>query len=334
MMDVSDGLAIDLARLARASGVRCAPHGRRRPGGGRRDDRRRSGRRRGLRAAGDDPGRRRRGRAGLELKEAFGVALTDDRQHRRGRRAHGDRRRRERTCRSRRRAGTTSDDPTAVPSVRSRRPVRGHSRSPAPTRAAARGSRPTSRRSAALGVFGMTAITAITVQNTKGVYGYEALAPRLVEEQIRAVTTDIGVDAAKTGMLANGGIVRAVAVAVEELADPEPGRGSGVRLQARAPAARGGRGRRDPLPDPAFGVARHAEPLRGERPVRPARGRQGRHAPSRGRHPVARRGRGPGERRSPRDVDRGRRPVHRRRGGGVARRGAPRRRTRTGPAAR
>jgi hydroxymethylpyrimidine/phosphomethylpyrimidine kinase len=72
----------------------------------------------------------------------------------------------------------------------------------------------------ALGVYGMTAITAITVQNTKGVYGYEALAPQLVEEQIRAVTTDIGVDAAKTGMLANGGIVRAVAAAVEELEIP------------------------------------------------------------------------------------------------------------------
>ena len=72
----------------------------------------------------------------------------------------------------------------------------------------------------ALGVYGMTAITAITVQNTKGVYGYEALAPQLVEEQIRAVTTDIGVDAAKTGMLANAGIVRAVAAAVEELEIP------------------------------------------------------------------------------------------------------------------
>jgi hydroxymethylpyrimidine/phosphomethylpyrimidine kinase len=72
----------------------------------------------------------------------------------------------------------------------------------------------------ALGVYGMTAITAITVQNTKGVYGYEAMAPGLVEEQIRAVTSDIGVDAAKTGMLANGGIVRAVAAVVEELAIP------------------------------------------------------------------------------------------------------------------
>ena len=70
----------------------------------------------------------------------------------------------------------------------------------------------------ALGVYGMTAITAITVQNTKGVYGYEAMAPQLVDEQIRAVTTDIGVDAAKTGMLATAGIVRAVAAIVSELA--------------------------------------------------------------------------------------------------------------------
>jgi hydroxymethylpyrimidine/phosphomethylpyrimidine kinase len=72
----------------------------------------------------------------------------------------------------------------------------------------------------ALGVYGMTAITAVTVQNTMGVSGYDAMAPQLVDEQIRAVATDIGVDAAKTGMLANAGIVRAVAAAVEELEIP------------------------------------------------------------------------------------------------------------------
>ena len=54
----------------------------------------------------------------------------------------------------------------------------------------------------ALGVYGMTAITAITVQNTKGVYGYEAL-PRRSWTSRSALVTDIGVDAAKTGMLAN-----------------------------------------------------------------------------------------------------------------------------------
>ncbi len=72
----------------------------------------------------------------------------------------------------------------------------------------------------ALGVYGLTAITAITVQNTEGVQGYEATSPRLVDEQIRAVTTDIGVDAAKTGMLANAGIVRVIADAVRELEIP------------------------------------------------------------------------------------------------------------------
>jgi hydroxymethylpyrimidine/phosphomethylpyrimidine kinase len=68
----------------------------------------------------------------------------------------------------------------------------------------------------ALGVFGMTAITAVTVQNTNGVAASEALSPMIVGDQIRAVATDIGVDAAKTGMLANRGIVEAVADAVAE----------------------------------------------------------------------------------------------------------------------
>ena len=72
----------------------------------------------------------------------------------------------------------------------------------------------------ALGVFGMTAITAVTVQNTRGVCGYEELSPGTVGDQIRAVVTDIGVDAAKTGMLASVAIVEAVADAVAETAVP------------------------------------------------------------------------------------------------------------------
>ena len=68
----------------------------------------------------------------------------------------------------------------------------------------------------ALGVYGMTAITAVTVQNTKGVSGFEELSPHLVAEQIRSVAGDIGVDAAKTGMLASAGIVEAVAEAIED----------------------------------------------------------------------------------------------------------------------
>jgi hydroxymethylpyrimidine/phosphomethylpyrimidine kinase len=70
----------------------------------------------------------------------------------------------------------------------------------------------------ALGVYGMTAITAVTVQNTQGVAGYEELSPRTVADQIKAVATDIGADAAKTGMLASAPIIEAVAEAVEEVA--------------------------------------------------------------------------------------------------------------------
>lgn len=68
----------------------------------------------------------------------------------------------------------------------------------------------------ALGVYGMTSITAVTVQNTKGVSGFEELSPDTVAEQIRSVAGDIGVDAAKTGMLASAAIVEAVAEAIEE----------------------------------------------------------------------------------------------------------------------
>jgi hydroxymethylpyrimidine/phosphomethylpyrimidine kinase len=72
----------------------------------------------------------------------------------------------------------------------------------------------------AFGVFGMTAITAVTVQNTKGVTGYEELPASMVADQIRAVVGDIGVDAAKTGMLASAAIVEAVAEALRETPVP------------------------------------------------------------------------------------------------------------------
>ncbi|MGH2685305.1 MAG: bifunctional hydroxymethylpyrimidine kinase/phosphomethylpyrimidine kinase [Actinomycetota bacterium] len=72
----------------------------------------------------------------------------------------------------------------------------------------------------ALGVFGMSAITAVTVQNTKGVSGYQELSPDTVADQIRAVVMDIGADAAKTGMLASAPIVEAVAEAIREVALP------------------------------------------------------------------------------------------------------------------
>ena len=72
----------------------------------------------------------------------------------------------------------------------------------------------------AFGVYGMSAITALTAQNTLGVQGIVDISPDFVREQIRSVMTDIGTDAAKTGMLSNAGIVRAVAEAVREFRIP------------------------------------------------------------------------------------------------------------------
>ena len=64
---------------------------------------------------------------------------------------------------------------------------------------------------AALGVYGMSALTAITVQNTVGVRDALVLEPALVAAQIDAVLEDIGCDAAKTGMLGTAEVVAAVA---------------------------------------------------------------------------------------------------------------------------
>ena len=68
---------------------------------------------------------------------------------------------------------------------------------------------------AAHGVFGTSAITAVTAQNTLGVTSWLALPADLVTAQIEAVVGDIGADAVKTGMLANAAIVEAVAAAIE-----------------------------------------------------------------------------------------------------------------------
>jgi hydroxymethylpyrimidine/phosphomethylpyrimidine kinase len=64
---------------------------------------------------------------------------------------------------------------------------------------------------AAFGVYGTSAITAITAQNTVAVTAAEMLSPALVRAQIDAVLDDIGVDAVKTGMLGNSELVDVVA---------------------------------------------------------------------------------------------------------------------------
>lgn len=68
----------------------------------------------------------------------------------------------------------------------------------------------------ALNVYGMSAVTAITAQNTCGVYGVQAIEPDLIVEQIRAVASDIGIHAAKTGMLFSVEIIQAVAQTIQE----------------------------------------------------------------------------------------------------------------------
>jgi hydroxymethylpyrimidine/phosphomethylpyrimidine kinase len=69
---------------------------------------------------------------------------------------------------------------------------------------------------AMLGVWGMSAVTSITVQDTKGVTGVSDVPADIVAAQIKAVAGDIGVDAAKTGMLSSAAISEAVADAIEE----------------------------------------------------------------------------------------------------------------------
>jgi hydroxymethylpyrimidine/phosphomethylpyrimidine kinase len=65
------------------------------------------------------------------------------------------------------------------------------------------------------GVHGLVAVTAVTVQNTLGVHDRSDIPPHIVAGQIEAVAADMGVDAAKTGMLASAAIIEAVAEACD-----------------------------------------------------------------------------------------------------------------------
>ena len=67
---------------------------------------------------------------------------------------------------------------------------------------------------AALGCYGMTAITALTAQNTTGVRAIHAVPLQMLADQIDAVVEDIGVDAVKIGMLHSADTVRTVAAAI------------------------------------------------------------------------------------------------------------------------
>jgi hydroxymethylpyrimidine kinase/phosphomethylpyrimidine kinase len=73
---------------------------------------------------------------------------------------------------------------------------------------------------AAHGVYGTSAVAALTAQNTIGVSAVHVVQDGFVTAQIEAVVSDLGCDAVKTGMLANSTIVEAVAAAVESLELP------------------------------------------------------------------------------------------------------------------
>jgi hydroxymethylpyrimidine/phosphomethylpyrimidine kinase len=89
---------------------------------------------------------------------------------------------------------------------------------------------------AAFGLYGTSAITAVTAQNTSGVITTAALSADLVTAQIEALAGDIRIDVTKIGMLATAAIVEAVASAIEELdlplviLDPVMVSSSGERL--------------------------------------------------------------------------------------------------------
>ena len=73
---------------------------------------------------------------------------------------------------------------------------------------------------AAHGVYGTSAITALTAQNTLGGLGVHVVPAEFVTAQIEAVAGDLGCDAVKTGMLATAAIVEAVVAAIEGLELP------------------------------------------------------------------------------------------------------------------
>lgn len=69
----------------------------------------------------------------------------------------------------------------------------------------------------ALAVYGMSAVTALTSQNSLGVNGIIEIDPDFVSSQIRSVVLDIGVDAVKTGMLSNAAIISRVSSDLRDL---------------------------------------------------------------------------------------------------------------------
>ena len=86
------------------------------------------------------------------------------------------------------------------------------------------------------GVFAMSAITALTAQNTTGVQGIFEVSPAFLGQQIDSVFTDIRPDAVKIGMVASSGLIEVIAERLQHYAatnivvDPVMVATSGARL--------------------------------------------------------------------------------------------------------
>jgi hydroxymethylpyrimidine/phosphomethylpyrimidine kinase len=72
----------------------------------------------------------------------------------------------------------------------------------------------------ALGVYGMSAVTAVTVQNTCKVYAIQEIDPRIVHDQIVCLFEDIAIDAVKIGMVSSTALIEAVAAALNAVSPP------------------------------------------------------------------------------------------------------------------
>ena len=68
----------------------------------------------------------------------------------------------------------------------------------------------------ALGTYGMSVITAVTAQNTQGVFGVQDIAPDMIEKQMDAIFTDIRVDAVKIGMVSQEATIEAIGDKLEQ----------------------------------------------------------------------------------------------------------------------
>lgn len=92
----------------------------------------------------------------------------------------------------------------------------------------------------ALGGYGMSAITAITAQNTEGVFGVQEVSLEIIRQQIELVLSDIGASAIKTGMLASAEIIETVVdslkgfCARDNIPPPVGGRLGGGRGEAES----------------------------------------------------------------------------------------------------